>query len=387
MNNKKKLTKWVLIGLTILSILILSLFYFLSLKPSLIFIFLLSIMPIFFLNFYLVFLYKVSKKIKWLFSAISSLIVLLYSYFAVVYFPTQIQNPKKFNTDEFGVLVYKNYNIESIRKISDNVLKKSLKMLEKENNESCKKIDIIFIKRKFDFCGDSEIMKSYIIEEVCKCDANIGIYFDKISGDSCFAKIFISPMLIKDGLLKEEISLQLLKSKLNRVIKNNIETIYKLSNGENFDNFLTNFLPTTKIEKIIKANMLYKQGTAKLKEALSLNGSSSERNAKLDSAELAFKESVQLDTLNDKSYALLGYLYLKVKSDYSSASYYYKKSRSISPGNYNYTWNLAQSYRHNGKVENAIKILDGYLKKYGESIKDDGSRMEMERLLKSWKRI
>lgn len=375
-----KLNKWIILFLIaiIYSLFVVVLKSF-AILTELTVIFLFSISPIILVNIYFIFEKEGSNKFKIFLPAFSSIFIILYCYVFLFLMPYRYSLIKKFNDEEFGIFVYCNIEKEletciDIKQIMKKLKDIKFKSLRIKKSIRVEKLDQIE-KPNSEYDFNDQVQKTMM-----ELNASAAITIQKIIGDSIYSRIYSTSKFTEYGLPKTIFNIISSPIKLADILKDNIEALLAITNTDSIENVE----PVTVVAKAKISNLYYERSTIILDKVFDNSENLAERQAKVKQAEIILKKSIELDSSNDKSLALLAYIKNIEESKHDIAAAYYEKAKQLQPKNYAYTWNLAQSYYLAEEVDKAINILDNYLKDYGESIEDKSQKWEMEKLLKSY---
>lgn len=380
---RRTISKWIILIFTaIISIISVSVLKLTNALSELTFIFLISIIPIVLINLYFLLEKDINRKFKIILPVFSSLFIIAYCYVFLFLLPSKFVVIKKFNDEEFGILLYHNINGVSKDGIELKKIRKKLTEINPASSATMKSIRIEMLSEVKPF--DSEIeFNEFIKKEISNLNASVAIVLQKVGRDSAYSKIYSASRFMESGLSKTVINIISTPAKLANILKENIESLLIISKADT----LTNDNPTTMVQKVIISNRYYTQSTKILEKVIDIPKDSPEREEKVRQAVAELKKSIQLDSLNDKSLAMLAYIKNTEESKHDSAAFYYQKAKQVQPQSYAYTWNLAQSYYLSGETAKAVRTLEDYLEQYGNLIEDVSQRLEMEKLLRSFQGI
>jgi len=378
--TRRKISKWlILFVVAIITIMFVLALRFTNILAELTFIFLISIIPIILLNLYFLLEKDINRRFKIVLPVFSSVFIIGYCYVFLFLLPSRFVVIKKFSDGEFGILLYNNIDEISKDRINLKKIKKRLEEIDPVTSKMNKSIRIETLNEVKHYESEMEF-NEFIKKEISSLNASVTIVLQKIVEDSVHSRIY-SASKNKDSMLSKTV-VNIISSpfKLAEILKQNIESLLAISKTGTLDMNK----PTTAVEKVIIASRHYEQSTKILEKVIDIPKDSQERQEKVKQAQAELMKSIQLDSLNDKSLAMLAYLKNTEESNHNSAAIYYQKAKQVQPQSYAYTWNLAQSYYLAGETAKAIRTLEDYLEQYGNLIDDASQRLEMEKLLRSY---
>lgn len=288
---------------------------------------------------------------------------------------------EKFKDHEFGILLYSNIEKESKAIVDLKRVKKKLEEIKILPSNLNKAIRIEKIDDSKNTSSELEF-NDFILREIINLNASVAIVIHRFISDSIYSEININEKLIKTGI--QRVAFKIISSpfRLADVLKDNVESLLKLTMIDSIEVEIVE--PKTNIERAITSNRHYEKSTIILERIFEVPNGSPERKKRIEQAESELKKSIQLDSLNDKSLAMLAYIQNTEMGNHDNAAIYYERAKKVQPHNFSYTWNLAQTYYLTGETEKAILTLEEYLMQYGKGIKDASQKMEMEKLLRSF---
>ncbi|MFX0139804.1 MAG: tetratricopeptide repeat protein [Candidatus Hodarchaeota archaeon] len=377
---QRKINKWLAIFIvTIIYIILVAGLRLAKIISELTFIFLISIIPIILINLYFILEKEISPRFKIILPVFSSIFIIAYCYIFLFFIPSKYVVIKKFSDEEFGILLYDTIEKDSKIRIDLKNIRKRLKQIKTKTLIMNKSIRIEMLNGVK--VPDSEVdFDAFIQKEINNLNASIGIVLYKVIDDSVYSKIYSTSKFIESGLPKTVFMIISSPFKLADLLKENIESLLTITKIDSLDIVE----PVTPVEKTIVSNLLYERSTKILEKIFDIPEDSPERHEKIKKAETELKKSIKVDSLNDRSLAMIAFLKNIEESKHDSAAIYYEKAKQIQPQSYAYTWNLAQSYYLAGVQGKAINTLKEYLDNYGNMIEDVPQKLEMEKLLRSY---
>ena len=374
------INKWVILSIVgIFYVALVILFKVVIIFSDLTFIFLLSIAPIILINIYFILEKDITKKFKIILPVFSSLFIIAYCYIFLFLIPSKFVVIKKFEDEEFGILLYNNIKNELEMNIDLKNIRKKLEEIKTKILNLNKSIRVETLNETKTYDTENEF-DEFIHNEIRNLNASVAIVIQKAIDDSVYSKIYSTSRFIERGLSKTVFKIVSSPFRLADILKENVESLLTITKIDSLDIVE----PVTPVQKTIVSNLHYERSTRILEKIFDIPEDSPERHEKIKKAETELKKSIKVNSLNDRSLAMIAFLKNIEESKHDSAAIYYEKAKQIQPQSYAYTWNLAQSYYLAGEREKAILTLENYLEQYGNMIEDVSQKLEMEKLLRSY---
>jgi tetratricopeptide (TPR) repeat protein len=294
---------------------------------------------------------------------------------------------KPFADNEFGIILIDWEGNSSNSLIDNSVLKDELNSLKLDNSSAISSIRALQLSVSELEKATLEI-KSLVRDKMQALNASLGILTTSHSQDSVIAQIFLADKLMRPelGWHRSVLEVVMPLAEFPDKVVANVRTLTKLADPLALEKYsITSQSPETPAEKTLLSNQTYVHGNKILEKLNESASDPKQQQAVISRADTAFQQAVTIDSLNDKAYSMLAWISQNYKRDYESAIRFYTQTVKIHPESYEYNWNLARSLYARGKRAQAIKVLEDYLKNYGEQIEDLSKRSEMDVLLNMYK--
>lgn len=294
---------------------------------------------------------------------------------------------ESFADNEYGIILIDWEGNSSISLIKNSDLKDELNSLELDDSSSISSIRALQLSVSGLEKAPLE-MRSLVRDKMKALNASLGIVTNTHRQDSVKAKIFLADKLMRPELGWHRSVLEVVMSlaEFPDKIVDNVRTLTKLADPSILENYTILLKsPETPAERTLLSNQAYVHGNNILEKLNESASDPKQQQAVISRADMAFQQAVTIDSLNDKAYSMLAWISQNYKRDYENAIRFYTQTVKVHPENYEYNWNLARSLYARGEKTQAIKVLEEYLKNYGEQIEDLSKRSEMDVLLNMYK--